>query len=196
VFREDIALAVASIDLGRPVKWIEDRAEHLATGGQAREEMAGMEVAVTADGVMLGVRMSVLMNTGAYPIDPFPGAIMAGAVSSSFQGPSRIEAIAATNRAVFSNKGTYVSYRGPWATGDFLRERMLDVVARELEIDPLEVRRRNYVQRDEPPPAMPSGQPFLAITTREQVDQAAAIVDWDGFRKRQADARENGRYLG
>jgi carbon-monoxide dehydrogenase large subunit len=119
-----------------------------------------------------------------------------GSLSGSFQGPTKIEGIAAKNIAVFSNKATYVSYRGPWATGDFLRERMLDVVARELEMDPLEVRRRNYVQRDEPPLSMLSGQPFLAITTREQVDQAAAIVDWSGFRARQAEARENGRYLG
>src|SRR5262249_6360025 len=86
VFREDVAIAVASMDLGRPVKWIEDRAEHLATGGHAREEKADIEVAVTNDGVMLGVRMQVFLNAGAYPIDPFPGAMMCGAISSSFQG--------------------------------------------------------------------------------------------------------------
>ena len=68
---------------------------------------------------------------------------------------------------MFSNKATYVSYRGPWATGDFLRERLLDIIARELDIDPLDVRRRNYVQRDEPPLAMLTGQPFLAVTTQE-----------------------------
>ena len=163
VFREDVAITVASKDLGRPVKWIEDRAEHMATGGQAREEMADIEVAVTDDGVMLGVRMGVVLNQGAYPIDPFPGAIMAGAISSSFQGPSKIEAIAATNRAVFSNKGTYVSYRGPWATGDFLRERMLDVIARELGIDPIDIRRRNYIHRGEPPLNMLTGQPLSLI---------------------------------
>jgi carbon-monoxide dehydrogenase large subunit len=196
VFREDIALAVASKDLGRPVKWIEDRAEHLATGGQAREEMADIEAAVTNDGLMLGVKMHVLMNTGAYPIDPFPGAIMAGAVSSSFQGPSRIEAIAATNRAVFSNKATYVSYRGPWATGDFLRERMLDVIARELDLDPLDVRRRNYVHRGEEPLTMLTGQPYVGITTQEAIEQAARIVGWDDFKETQRAARDEGRYLG
>lgn len=196
VQRDEVAVIAASIDLGRPVKWIEDRLEHLAVGGQAREEGADIEAAVTNDGVLLGIRMEAKLNLGAYACDPFSGAMFVGSLSGSFQGPTKIEGVAAKNIAVFSNKATYVSYRGPWATGDFLRERMLDVVARELEIDPLEVRRRNYVQRDEPPLAMLSGQPFLAITTREQVDQAAAIVDWDGFRERQADARENGRYLG
>src|SRR5262249_33928736 len=67
LFREDVALAVASRDLGRPVKWIEDRFEHLATGGQAREEMADVEAAITDDGRLLGVRMQVQLNAGAYP---------------------------------------------------------------------------------------------------------------------------------
>ena len=196
VFREDVAIAVASKDLGRPVKWIEDRAEHLATGGQAREEMADVEVAVTDDGVLLGVRMDVLLNAGAYPIDPFPGAIMVGAIPSSFQGPSKIEAIAATNRAIFSNKATYVSYRGPWATGDFLRERMLDVVARELGLDPLDVRRRNYIHRGEPPLNMLTGQPYTGVTTQEAIEQAARTVGWDDFKETQRAAREEGRYLG
>jgi carbon-monoxide dehydrogenase large subunit len=73
---------------------------------------------------------------------------------------------------------------------------MLDVIARELGLDPLDVRRRNYVTRDEPPLTMLTGQPFLAVTTREQMEQAATIVDWEGFRARQAAAREQGRYLG
>jgi carbon-monoxide dehydrogenase large subunit len=89
-----------------------------------------------------------------------------------------------------------VSYRGPWATADFLRERLLDIVARELDIDPLEVRRRNYVERDQPPLAMLTGQPYTGVTTRECVEQAARLADWGGFRKRQAESRAEGRYLG
>lgn len=196
VFREDVALAVASMDLGRPVKWIEDRAEHLATGGQAREERADIEAAVSADGVLLGVRMDVLLNNGAYPCDPFPAAMFAAAVSSSFQGPTRLEALAATHAAVYSNKATYVSYRGPWATGDFLRERLLDIVAHELGIDPIDVRRRNYVHRGEPPLTMLTGRPFTGITTQESIEQAARIVGWDDFREVQRAARAEGRYLG
>lgn len=196
VFREDVAVAVAAKALERPVKWVEDRMEHLAAGGQAREEMADIEAAVTADGVLLGLRMDNKLNAGAYPSDPFPGAMFVNYLATAFQGPTRIEGLAATSTSVFSNKGTYVSYRGPWATGDFLRERMLDVVARELDLDPLEVRRRNYVVRGEEPLAMLTGQPFAGVTTRECLEQAAAIVDWDGFRRRQAEARRDGRYLG
>jgi carbon-monoxide dehydrogenase large subunit len=196
VQRDEVAVVAASIDLGRPVKWIEDRLEHLASGGQAREEGAEIEAAVTADGVLLGVRMDALLNLGAYPSDPFSGAIYVDSLSSAFQGPTKLEGIAAKHRSLFTNKATYVAYRGPWATGDFLRERLLDAIARELDLDPLEVRRRNYAVRDEPPLTMLSGHPFVGITTMEQVEQAATIVDWDGFRARQAAARGEGRCLG
>ena len=196
VQRDEVAVIAASVDLGRPVKWIEDRLEHLAVGGQAREEGADIDAAVTADGLLLGVRMDAKLNLGAYGCDPFNGAIFVGSLSNSFQGPTRVEGIQAANTVVFSNKATYVSYRGPWATADFLRERLLDTVARELDLDPLDVRRRNYVQRDEPPLAMLTGQPFLAVTTQEQVEEAARRSDWAGFRARQAAARRDGRYLG
>jgi carbon-monoxide dehydrogenase large subunit len=140
--------------------------------------------------------MDAKLNVGAYPSDPFSGAIFVGSLSASFQGPTQIEGLAAKHTSVFTNKGTYVSYRGPWATGDFLRERLLDVIARELDIDPIDVRRRNYVKLGEPPLAMLTGQPFVGVTVHDQLEQAAQIVDWDGFRRRQAEAREQGRYLG
>jgi carbon-monoxide dehydrogenase large subunit len=196
LFREDVALVVASMELGRPVKWIEDRLEHMSSSGQAREEMADLQAAVTDEGLLLGVKMNVKLNTGAYPGDPFPGAMMVNAISGSFQGPTMIEAIAATSTVVFSNKATYVAYRGPWATGDFLRERLLDVIARQLGMDGLDIRRRNYIARGEPPLAMLSGQPFAGVTTRESVEQAAQLAEWEGFRALQRSARAEGRYLG
>ncbi len=196
VSREDLAVIAASTDLGRPVKWIEDRMEHLATAGQAREEMAAIEAAVSDDGLLFGVRMNVKVNIGAYPCDPFPGSMQAFSIPLFFQGPTRLEALEAASTAVFTNKATYVSYRGPWATGDFLRERLLDLVARDLGMDPIDVRRRNYVRRDEPPLAMLTGRPFLGVTTIESVDQVSRLIDWDGFRARQLAARAEGRYLG
>lgn len=196
VTREEVAVVAAAKDLGRPVKWVEDRLEHLATSGQAREECGEIEAAVTAEGEILGVRMDVTLNVGAYPSDPFPGAVMAFAIISSFQGPSRLRGLDARAAALFTNKATYVSYRGPWASADFLRERLIDVVAHDLGLDPLDVRRRNYVVRDEPPLTMLTGQPFVGLTTRESVEQAAELIDWSGFRKRQAAARAEGRYLG
>ncbi len=196
VSREDVAVAVAAIDLGRPVKWIEDRFEHMAASGHAREEMAEIEAAVTSDGLVLGVRMKARLNCGAYPSDPFPGAIFVSSISAMFQGPLRLEGVSSESLSVFSNKATYASYRGPWATADFLRERMLDAVARELGIDPLDIRRRNYVERDQPPLNMLSGQSYAGVTTREQVEEAARLVGWEQFRARQTELRAAGRCVG
>jgi carbon-monoxide dehydrogenase large subunit len=196
VQRDEVAVVAATIDLGRPVKWIEDRVEHLAVGGHAREEGAEIEAAVTAEGVLLGVKLDVRLNLGAYGSDPFNASIFSTAASGAFQGPTRLEAMSATHTVVFSNKATYVSYRGPWATGDFLRERVLDTVAHELGLDPVEVRRRNYVVRDEPPLAQLTGKPFVSITTQEQLEQAVRLADLPGFRARQEAARKEGRHLG
>ena len=196
VGREEVAVAAAAKDLGRPVKWVEDRFEHLAASGQAREETADVEAAVTADGVILGVRMDVKVNFGAYPAEPFPGTMQVMTIPRMFQGPARIEALDVTAVSLYSNKASYVAYRGPWATADFLRERLLDLVANELGIDRVEIRRRNYIVRDEPPLAMLTGQPYTAVTTQESVEQTADLVDWVGFADRQRAAREEGRYLG
>ena len=196
VGREDVAVSAIARDLGRPVKWTEDRLEHIAVAGMAREEMADVEVAITDDGVLLGVRMDVKVNLGAYPGDPFPGSMIVFTMPGFIQGALKLEAIESNAKVLFTNKATYVSYRGPWASADFLRERLLDLIAHELGIDPLEIRRRNYVRRGEPPLAMLNGRPFVGITTRETLDQAADLVDWDAFRERQRAAREAGRYLG
>lgn len=196
VARDDVAIVAAAKDLGRPVKWIEDRMEHLVSAGQAREEMAEMEAAVTTDGRIIGVRMDVKVNTGAYPGDPFPGTMQVFSIPSLFQGPLKLEGLASTSTAVFTNKATYVAYRGPWATADFLRERLLDIVAHEMGIDPLEIRRRNYVVSGEEPLALLDGRPYVGVTTRESLEQAAKLVDWEGFRRRQEAARAEGCCLG
>lgn len=196
VFREDVAVAAVAKDLARPVKWVEDRLEHLAAGGHAREEKADVELAVTDDGRILGARLDLVLNAGAYLADPFPGSSMAMAAVMFFQGPLKLEGLHAKATAVFSNKATYVSYRGPWATGDFLRERSLDIVARELGLDPAEVRRRNYVVRGEPPLTMLTGTPYTGVTTQECLAEALRLVDVPAFRERQRAAREQGRHLG
>ena len=133
-------------------------------------------LAITDDGVILGAKLDITCNVGAYLSDPFPGTMMAFAIMAFFQGPMRIEGISSTSTLVFSNKATYVAYRGPWATGDFLRERLLDIVAAEVGVDAVEIRRRNYVVRDEPPLAMLNGKPFVGVTTRECVEQAVDVI--------------------
>src|SRR5262249_30200321 len=108
-FREDVACAAASRLLGLPVRWIEDRTENLTVSGQAREESFEVEAAVTNDGDILGLRVAMTIDTGAYP---GVGAMLPGMVMGMIPGPYKIGAVAFESTAVISNKATYVSYRG------------------------------------------------------------------------------------
>ena len=95
-----------------------------------------------------------------------------------------------------TNKAQYVAYRGPWAAETFTRERLLDIVAHEVGIEPLELRLRNVVTRGEPPLAMITGRSLVGVTARESLERMAEIVDLPAFRARQTAAPSEGRYLG
>jgi carbon-monoxide dehydrogenase large subunit len=97
---------------------------------------------------------------------------------------------------VITNKATYVAYRGPWASETFIRERILDLIAKDLGLDPVEIRLRNVAPRTDPPVMMITGRPLAGTTTKESLERVAELVDRPAFRRRQAAAREQGRYLG
>ncbi|HVF32573.1 MAG TPA: xanthine dehydrogenase family protein molybdopterin-binding subunit [Acidimicrobiales bacterium] len=191
--REEIATAALSKALGKPVKWIEDRNEHLAFSGHAREETLDAECAFTNDGEILGLKVSMVVDTGAYP---GMGAMLGRMVEGMMPGPYSLEALEFTFRAVVTNKAQYVAYRGPWASETFCRERMVDLVARELGLEPLEVRRRNIPFQGENPGNMITGRSLTSATARESLEKMAELVDVGAFRERQAAARAEGRYLG
>ncbi|HVM07933.1 MAG TPA: xanthine dehydrogenase family protein molybdopterin-binding subunit [Acidimicrobiales bacterium] len=191
--REEIATAALSKAIGRPVKWIEDRNEHLAFSGQAREETLDVEAAVTNEGDILGLKVSMIVDTGAYP---GMGAMLGGMVENMMPGPYSLEGLEFTFRAVTTNKATYVAYRGPWASETFCRERIVDMVAKELGMEPLEVRRRNIAFQGDNPGKMVTGRTLKSATARESLEKIAELVDLPSFRKRQAEARQQGKHLG
>jgi carbon-monoxide dehydrogenase large subunit len=121
--------------------------------------------------------------------------MLSGAIVGLIPGPTRLRAISCEARAVTTNKATYVAYRGPWATETFIRERLIDIVARELRLDPVDVRLANYVKKGEPA-TMVSGQSLASVTARESVEKAVEVVGYDAFRARQREAAAQGRYLG
>jgi carbon-monoxide dehydrogenase large subunit len=194
--REEIATAALSKALGKPVKWIEDRNEHLAFSGQAREETLDVEAAVTDEGDILAMKVSMVVDTGAYP---GMGAALGGMVEGMMPGPYSLSALEFEFRAVVTNKATYVAYRGPWAAETFCRERMVDIIAHELGLEPLEVRRRNvpFQGRDgQEPGKMITGRSLVGATARESLEKTAEMIDLPAFRARQEAARAEGRYLG
>ena len=191
--REDIAVAAASRALERPVKWIEDRGEHLVASGHAREETMQAALAYSADGDLLGIDVDMTMDTGAYP---GLGGMIGGLIERMLPGPYKIGAVRFQSRSTVTNKAAYVAYRGPWAAEVFTRERMIDIVAKQLGREPLDIRLQNVVTRDEEPLRMVTGASLAGVTTRESLERIAALVDLPAFRRRQAAARAEGRYLG
>jgi carbon-monoxide dehydrogenase large subunit len=197
VHREDVAVCTAALELGRSVKWVEDRNEHLVTGAQAREESIEVAAAVRHDGEVLGMRARMTMDSGAYPGFPFGATLFARILRTIFPGPYRLPALEFHTRILASNKATYAAYRGPWAAETFVRERMLDVIARELGLSRAEVRRRNLLRADELPTKMVTG-PVLDVrmSAAGTLEKALEVVDFDRWEATRAAARAEGRRLG
>jgi len=191
--REELAAAAASRAVGQPVKWVEDRGENLTTSGQAREESFDVRAAVSDDGDLLGLDVKMVIDTGAYP---GMGTMVPDIMQAMLPGPYKLAALGFESTAVTTNKASYVAYRGPWASETFVRERVLDLIARDLGLDPLEIRLRNAARRTDPPAVMITGRPLVGVTTRESLERLAQLVDFPAFRRRQAEARARGRYLG
>ena len=193
--RETFAVAAVSRLLRRPVKWTEDRGEHLLTSGHAREEKVAVEAAVSDDGTLLGLRAALTLDQGAYPSVPTPAIMNTGTISNLLPGPYRWQAYSFARTHVMTNKATYVAYRGPWHIETWARERLLDEIARELGLEPAELRRRNYHPGDADD-EMITGLGLSGISTRRSLDLALTMIGHDDFRREQQAAWARGRCLG
>jgi carbon-monoxide dehydrogenase large subunit len=195
--REDVAVLAAAVDLGRSVKWIEDRNEHLLVAGQAREETLEVEAALRDDGTLLGLRTHMTMDQGAYPAFPFSAAMYPMMIRVMLPGPYRVPALGFTTTITASNKATYVAYRGPWAVETWVRERMLDLAARDLGIGRDEIRLRNIIGPDELPTKMLTGPTLdVRMSARATLERALEVADLGDWPERQAAARAEGRCIG
>jgi carbon-monoxide dehydrogenase large subunit len=191
--REELAVAAASRLIGRPVKWVEDRGENLTVSGQAREESFDVRAAVSNDGDLLGLDVKMVIDTGSYP---GMGVMVPDIIQGMLPGPYKLEALGFESTAAITNKAPYVAYRGPWASETFVRERVLNLIAKDLGLDPVEIRLRNFAPRTDPPVMMITGRPLVGVTSKESLEQVGQLVDFPAFRRRQAEARAQGRYLG
>jgi carbon-monoxide dehydrogenase large subunit len=191
--REELAAAAASRYLERPVKWVEDRGENLTASGQAREESFDVRAAVSDDGDLLGLDVQMVIDTGAYP---GMGTMVPAIMEAMLPGPYKLAAVGFESTGVITNKASYVAYRGPWASETFVRERVLNLIAADLGLDPVQIRLRNLAPRTDPPAMMITGRPLVGVTSRESLERITELVDFPAFRRRQAQARAQGRYLG
>ncbi|MBV8950727.1 MAG: molybdopterin-dependent oxidoreductase, partial [Actinobacteria bacterium] len=192
--REDMCLMLAARKVPTALKWIEDRRENLMSAGQARHEHGTACMAFDADGTILGARIDHVQDVGAYPT-PWPVGT-AAAVGMIFPGPYRIPASTWTTTSVFSNTVGRVAYRGPWQFESVAREMLLDVAARRMGVDSVELRRRNLLRGDELPYTNPNGMPYSHMSPLDVFEQALGLIGYEAFRREQLDARASGRYLG
>ena len=195
LYPEMVLVLWASQKLGRPVKWTSDRREGFVTDEHGRDNVSRVELALDADGVFLALRVAVTLNVGAYltPRSAGPGTNNIGGVAGVYTTP----AIHHTTTGVFTHTTPTGPYRGagrPEAT--YAIERVIDVAARELGIDPIALRRRNLI----PASAMPfkTGLVFTYDSGdfARGMDLALARADHAAFDKRRAEARTRGALRG
>ncbi|HEX2185443.1 MAG TPA: molybdopterin cofactor-binding domain-containing protein, partial [Chloroflexota bacterium] len=188
VYPEEVVVAWLARTLKGPVKWVEDRREHLLAAGHARQQVVEARLAATRNGVVTAIDARVLCDVGAYGVYPFGTALEAHGTSSMIPGPYRIQAYRCRVRAVATNKSPGGPYRGvglPVST--LVHERLMDILARELGLAPDEVRRRNLVPADAFPYTSATGMVYDSGSYVECLDRAVAELGLEGWRKRQAE---------
>lgn len=200
-YPEEVTLPWISMRLNRPVKWIEDRLEHFFATTHERGQIHDAEIALTRDGRILGIKDVFLHDTGAY--DPY-GLTVPINSQCTLLGPYVVPAYDSTFTAVFTNLPIVTPYRGAGRQhGVFVMERLLDLAAHELNIDPAEIRRRNLI----PPDAFPYAneiiyQDFQPLSYdsgnyEPVLDKALELIGYDQFvREEQPRLRTQGRSVG
>jgi aerobic carbon-monoxide dehydrogenase large subunit len=199
-YPEYVNLSVAARRLGRPVKWIEDRRENFLTTHQERDQYWDVEIAVDANAKILGLRGQLIHETGAYV--PW-GIVLPWITATTVPGPYVIPNFKLDVVSVFTNKIQTTPVRGAGRPEAVVTmERLMDRVARELGLDPAEVRRRNFIQPEQMPYNVGiifrDGRPVTYDSGDYPACQGGALeaADYDGFRDRQQKARSEGRYIG
>ena len=199
-YPEEVLTPFAAIQLGRPVKWIEDRREHFISANQERSQLHEVEYAFDDQGILLAVRDNFIHDTGAYT--PY-GIIVPIITACTLPGPYRLKNYYSEFKVLYTNKVPVSPYRGagrPHAV--FVMERIMDRIASELHLDRADVRSRNFIAPDEFPWDVgliyQDGGPTKYDSGNYQagLDKLKIILDYDNFPAKQAEALKDGRYLG
>lgn len=189
VYPEYLVCVAAALRLGRPVAWQETRAESMVALNHGRAQVHEVELGATQEGTLVGLRVDILADMGAYPV----GAYLPATTETMLPGAYRIPKVASRGRSVVTNTTPVAEYRGagrPEAIASI--ERAMDLLAAELELDPVELRRRNLIPREAFPFTTAVGQTYDLGDYEGALDRALALAGYDGLRRAQAEGRARG----
>ncbi len=195
IYREEALAAFVTRELGVPIKWVESRSENFLTTIHGRGQVGEIEMGLKNDGTITAFRYNVLADCGAYyqlltlAIFTLTGLML--------PGPYKIDNIEMNATGVFTNKVATDAYRGagrPEAT--YILERMMDIAAVELGMDPVELRRKNFPDKSEFPFGTSAGLSYDSGDYHLALDRALEAADYPAMRAQQEEARKDGRYLG
>ncbi|PYN90229.1 MAG: carbon monoxide dehydrogenase [Candidatus Rokuibacteriota bacterium] len=196
LYPEDIVVAELARRLKRPVRWLEDRRENLLASAQARDHVNHVEVGARRDGTIVALKSTLICDSGAYSVYPVTASLEPLTAAGILPGPYKIGALAYEAYAVATNKCPAGAYRGVgMALGTFVRERVVDMVARRAGLDPIDVRRRNFVDVSELPFQTASGLIVDSGDPKQSLERALASSD---YTRRRSESRHApaGKYLG
>ncbi len=195
VFAYVVLIGIAARKLGVPVRWIEDRLEHLAASSAATGRLTEVEAGFTKDGELVALRYDAIEDVGAYVRAPEPATLYR--MHGSLSGAYRVRDVAARNRVVLTNtipSGLNRGFGGPQLY--FALERTMAIASRRLGLDPADVARRNLVPADALPYRTPSGALYDSGDYGACLDQALELSRYDALRARVEQARAEGRLAG
>jgi aerobic carbon-monoxide dehydrogenase large subunit len=197
IMPEDVAIAALAMKVGHPVRWIEDRREHLLASPHARDHTYDLTICAERDGTLLGIEGDIYIDAGAYALWPTGAFQEASMASRNLTGPYRMRHLKLNAHTVATNKAPMGPYRGvarPGAT--FALERLVDEMARELQREPFDLRRQNIVTSAELPYKTAAGMKLDTGDYVASLDIARDKIDFAGVRKRQAKGEPDGRRIG
>jgi len=192
-YPEEMIIATLALQLKRPVKWMEDRGENLQATHHGRAQETTISLAAQQDGTITGIKLRVLTDVGAYP----RAAGVAMSTSLLIAGVYKVQHVDLEIKAAYTNTMPTGAYRGagrPEAA--YYIERIVDVLAAELQMDPIELRRKNFIPKDAFPYKTPTGATYDSGDYEKPLAKLLEIVDYPALRQQQAEMRKAGRYLG
>ena len=196
IYPEQALVLWAAAKLGRPVKWTAERGEIFLTDNQARDHLTKAELALDKAGKFIGLRVATLANLGAY-LGAFAPAIPTWCYGPLLAGNYATPAVYVEVKGVFTNTAPVDAYRGAGRPeASYVVERLVDRAAREMKIDPLELRRRNFVPTDAYPYTTPVALTYDSGDYFATLDMAAKAADYAGFEARRQEAAKRGRLRG